>query len=295
MTEELKEKDIEKEEEQEEIVTGSLSNDNLDRVNRGEDIILEDDKEDELTEEKADKAAKAKEEEELEPDKDGNITISKENLDKLKKRVVDKEDHIKKIEEDNFNLREKKRAKVAELETQVKTLEEKLETASTTGDTKGTVEAMKEVDGVKEKLTEARQEEISAGNKVIIDKHTPDIQEIMPDIIELLKSDEAEEEVIEQFKNSPYLFDPGVVVNLAKRVAISKDLIKANDRIAVLEKEVAEAEKKPGSILKKIEEQTNKGTKMTGKSGGVVDESEDKGESIYSMSSEQLKKIERGK
>lgn len=325
MADDDKKEDIE-EEETEDIKVGDLSTENLLRVEKGEDIIEDDpgkkddddpdkkseeDKKKEEEDEKRfegkteeeikeikDKEVKDKEDEKekgnLKADEEGNVKIKKEDYDKLKKQVGDKEDHIKKIEEDNFKLRDTKRGRVAELEKTVVQLKADLEEAFTQGGEEAAT-AMEKLNEGKKELTTAQQEEIEVGNKLIIDKHAPDLMDLVPDIVELLKSDDAGDKVTGLFEKTPYLFDPGLVVNLAKRVQLSKDLIEKTTKIEGLEKEIETLKKKPGKILKKIEEQTNKGKKMTADSGGGKGDDDEKETSIYSKSSEELKKIERGK
>lgn len=300
-------KDIGNEEEFDESSILSLSNEDLQKAEKGQEIEkkVEDSKEDEKdkaekvdakdTKKEDDKKGDDKKEKDPEVDEEGNVKIKKEDYDKLKKRIDDKDAHIKNIEQDNFKLREKKRERVTELEDKVKTLEAELEEAWVVGGTEAAA-ALKKVEGAKTELSAAKTEEVQAGNKSVIDKFAPNYESLISDMTEMLKSDGAEDRIVEQFAKTPYMLDPGTAVNLAKRVELSKDLIKSNDRIVELEKEIETLKKKPGKILDEIEKNTNKGKKMTGSTGGgKVDGHDIIPTSIYSMTSEQLREAEKGK
>ena len=116
-------------------------------------------------------------------------------------------------------------------------------------------------------------------------KYVPKIKELLPDILVTLKADGETPEAIETFKNQMLLFPPALVIQMAKRVEQEK-------RVKELEAKLAEAEGRPGQMLKRINE-ASKLRPVGGKGGNGSRGTLTRGQ-LAKMNDEQLDAILKG-
>jgi hypothetical protein len=117
--------------------------------------------------------------------------------------------------------------------------------------------------------------------KATVQKHVPEFDSSINDIAEIMKNDGADEETLESFKKNPLVFTPAVLVNLAHRAKLVKEITK-------LKEEVASLKKTPSDIVSKINKATNASPVVTAKAGGSPKKATTNAKDIYKMSDEQL-------
>lgn len=120
----------------------------------------------------------------------------------------------------------------------------------------------------KEDLEGLHQQERVLRSRALVESNvTP--QEGLPEaMVECLKADGVDEEYIRAFQDNPYTTAlPGEIIQLAKRAEVLQVTRAAIKRIADLEVQLADAQKKPERLLSKVESALRSSPRVTGKSG----------------------------
>lgn len=97
-------------------------------------------------------------------------------------------------------------------------------------------------------------------NELTVKTIVPDIDDLIDSIADTALKDGATQETVRAFKNRPYNAPPDLVIQLAKRV-------KAEKEVETLKARIAELEKKPDDVLKKVEAAARTGKTLTAKTG----------------------------
>jgi len=241
----------------------SMSYEELSKISVGEP---ENEEEKEL--DKVETAQESEKEPEKEPVKE---TVSKEEYEKVLKRVKDQELFI--ARQGNEVGKARKELKEAREILEKKELE--------IGDNffSSPIESTKQLQAIEkeradidlqERKLQAR--EIVTKYREVITEHAPDFEENLSDIAKILLEEDHEDAVwVNEFKRNPYIvrgmpLDPGLLFQLNKRVSISKELTSLKAEVNKLTKENEELRKKPGKILSQIE-QASKHTMSSGTPG----------------------------
>lgn len=218
-------------------------------------------KEDKQTQEvKEEVKEEPKEEVKKEPLPD-EVKITKEEYDKLLKRIDEKEKFIQR-QADEVG---KRRKSEEQLRNEVYALKTQL-----AGEGVNHVEAMEIQNAIREReeqLSEAELRTITEFNRNTVRTFVPEPESLIDDMIELVKEDGQPEEAIRAFRDNPYKEPPGTLINLAKRAEMRKELRNKDAKIASLEAELAELKKEPKRVMEKIEKALKQEPMMTNKSG----------------------------
>lgn len=124
----------------------------------------------------------------------------------------------------------------------------------------------------------------------------PDFDTHVDDIVKIMREDGAQEGTINNFLEMPYAVSPATLLNLYKRVGLTKEngtLKSENER---LKKEVEELKAKPATILENIEKAANRRT-ITAASAGASSQPHNAVSSkpIHMMSRDELKQLQDSK
>ncbi len=81
----------------------------------------------------------------------------------------------------------------------------------------------------------------------------PDFEDKIDDIAEVLKEDKIDDTVINQFRSTPYLDQPALLVHIARRADTLKENRALKARVEELEKMVQSESDKRADVISKIE------------------------------------------
>ena len=196
-----------------------------------------------------------------EPPKEEPFTITKEEWEKTQKRLEEKEKFIQRQADEVGKRRkseEQLRQEVFNLKTQL------------AGDGVNHVEAMEIQNAIREReaqLTESELHTITEFNRNTVKSFVPETDNMLDDMAEILKEDGQVDEAIRAFRYNPYAESPGVVINLAKRAEMRKELRNKDAKIASLEAELASMKQEPKKVVEKIAKALKENPQMTNKSG----------------------------
>lgn len=205
---------------------------------------------------------------EPEPPKEEPFSVSKEEWDKLQKRLDEKEKFINRQADEVGKRRkseEQLRQEVFNLRTQL------------SGENVNHVEAMDIQNAIREReaqLDEAEIRTITEFNRNTVKSFVAEPESLMDEMIELAKEDGQTDESIRAFRDNIYREPPGTLINLAKRAEMRKEMrnkdaiIASKDaEIASLKAELETVRGKPKEVLKNIERALREPAQMTNKSG----------------------------
>jgi len=187
--------------------------------------------------------------------------VSKEEWEKVQKRLEEKEKFIQRQADEVGKRRkseEQLRQEVYALKTQL------------AGDGVNHVEAMEIQDAIREReaqLTEAELRTITEFNRNAVKTFIPEPESLLDDMVELLKEDGQDDGAIRMFRDNPYKESPGVLINLGKRAELRRESRNKDAKIASLEAELASLRGQPKEVLKKIEKALKEPSQMTNNSG----------------------------
>jgi len=187
--------------------------------------------------------------------------VSKEEWEKIQKRLEEKEKFIQRQADEVGKRRkseEQLRQEVYALKTQL------------AGDGVNHVEAMEIQDAIREReaqLTEAELRTITEFNRNTVKTFIPEPESLLDDMVELLKEDGQDDGAIRMFRDNPYKESPGVLINLGKRAELRRESRNKDAKIASLEAELASLRGQPKEVLKKIEKALKEPSQMTNNSG----------------------------
>ena len=187
--------------------------------------------------------------------------ITKEDYEKLLKRIDEKEKFIQRQADEVGKRRkseEQLRQEVYALKTQL------------AGEGLNHVEAMEIQNAIREReaqLSDVELRTITEFNRNTVKTFVPDAESLIDDMIELVKEDGQPEEAIRSFRDNPYKEPPGTLINLAKRAELRKELRNKDAKIASLEAELSELKKEPKKVVEKIKKALEQEPLMTNKSG----------------------------
>jgi len=187
--------------------------------------------------------------------------VSKEEWEKIQKRLEEKEKFIQRQADEVGKRRkseEQLRQEVYALKTQL------------AGDGVNHVEAMEIQDAIREReaqLTEAELRTITEFNRNTVKTFIPEPESLLDDMVELLKEDGQDDGAIRMFRDNPYRESPGVLINLGKRAELRRESRNKDAKIASLEAELASLRGQPKEVLKKIEKALKEPSQMTNNSG----------------------------
>ena len=196
--------------------------------------------------------------EELPPEE---FKVSKEEWEKIQKRLEEKEKFIQRQADEVGKRRkseEQLRQEVYALKTQL------------AGDGVNHVEAMEIQNAIREReaqLTEAELHTITEFNRNTVKTFIPEPESLLDDMVELLKEDGQDDGAIRMFRDNPYKESPGILINLGKRAELRKESRNKDAKIASLEAELASLRGQPKEVLKKIEKALKEPSQMTNNSG----------------------------
>lgn len=211
----------------------------------------------------------------------------KEKLAKLEKRLQDKEAFIAQRNQEIGLLRKQVRERLPEPDIDV-TDEEMIASPK-----EALKKALKQHEQRKleaqEKQTE-ETEQFKSQAREAISQWAPDFDERVPELVELMKADQAPESLLTQFRNDPVAtLNPAVTFQLIKRLELAK-------RVKDLEAKLEQANKRPADMVSKIQQAgrakpvaTN--TAPSPKSHNVLDNLTEA--DIDNMSAEDLVKLEK--
>jgi len=165
-------------------------------------------------------------------------------LELLEKRLKDKDDFINQRNAEVGLLRKQLREKQrAELDAEDETIDESALLDNPKEAIQRAVERAKKRDALEAEHKAESSNEMYAQNQRIIEQFVPNLSDVTPGIIEVLKSDGAPQEMISQFEQSPHtVFMAPLVIQLAKRAEMAT-------RIADLEKKIAKYEAGTAKIV----------------------------------------------
>ena len=187
--------------------------------------------------------------------------VTKEDYEKLLRRVDEKEKFIQK-QADEVG---KRRKSEEQLRNEVYTLKTQL-----AGDGVNHVEAMEIQNAIRERETqlgEAELRTITEFNRNTVKTFVQDPESLLDDMVEIVKEDGQPEEAIRAFRDNPYKEPPGTLINLAKRAELRRELRNKDARIASLEAELASSKSAPKDVVKKIEKALREPSQMSNNSG----------------------------
>ena len=187
--------------------------------------------------------------------------VSKEEWEKVQKRLEEKEKFIQR----QANEVGKRRKSEEQLRQEVYALKTQL-----AGDGVNHVEAMEIQDAIREReaqLTEAELRTITEFNRNTVKTFIPEPESLLDDMVELLKEDGQDDGAIRMFRDNPYKESPGVLINLGKRAELRRESRNKDAKIASLEAELASLRGQPKEVLKKIEKALKEPSQMTNNSG----------------------------
>lgn len=210
--------------------------------------------------------------EEVAPPED--VKITKEEYEKLLKRIDDKERFIQRQAQEVGQRRkseEQLRAEIFALEQ--KLVEKQYEPLEARA-------IQKELDAREAQLSEAEVSRRFEANRSTVKAFVPEPEAYMDDMVAILREDGQPDDAIREFQLNPYSEHPGVIVNLTKRAEAIRQIRNKDAEIASLKAEVAALKAKPQEVVKKIERALKQPTAMTNDSGqatsvhATVDESQ---------------------
>ena len=201
----------------------------------------------------------------VEEKKEGPATeefkVTKEEWDKTQKRLEEKEKFIQRQADEVGKRRkseEQLRQEVFNLKTQL------------AGDGVNHVEAMEIQNAIREReaqLSESELHTITEFNRNTVKSFVPETENLLDDMAEILKEDGQVDDAIRAFRYNPYSESPGVVINLAKRAELRRELRNKDAKIASLEAELASMKQEPKKVVEKIAKALKENPQMTNKSG----------------------------
>ena len=195
------------------------------------------------------------------PPKEEPFSVSKEDWDKLQRRLDEKEKFINRQADEVGKRRkseEQLRQEVFNLRTQL------------SGENVNHVEAMDIQNAIREReaqLDEAEIHTITEFNRNTVKSFVAEPESLMDEMIELAKEDGQTDESIRAFRDNIYREPPGTLINLAKRAEMRKEMRNKDAEIASLKAELESLKGKPKEVLKNIEKALREPTQMTNKSG----------------------------
>lgn len=219
-------------------------------INREDEPVKEDTP---VKEEEAKPAETTKVEEPVKPD---DITVLKTQVEKLEKRLKDKDDFINRRNAEIGELRKK-----ATLNREV--LSEKIFT-----DPVGAFQDMQVANDAQKEISRIETSQFIDINKKAVLDAMPNFETLKDTIFEIAKEDGLPEQNLAAFKENLYAEPAEVLYILGKR-AEQRIAINARDKeLSDLRNKIKELEGKPDALLQKIEKASNSNS-LTGKSGGA--------------------------
>ncbi len=174
------------------------------------------------------------------PEAQSKPTDLEERLAKLEKQLKDKEAFINQRNQEIGQLRKQVLAKESErLAQDVEPSEEEI-----LKDPKAAVQ--KAIERAKEKEELARQQQDAARQEAIeqstqiLHKLVPSFEQDKAAILEVMKADGAEAQIIEQFDRNPVSLHPAVVYQLQKRAEMHREIQALKEKLNAEPKKVAE-------------------------------------------------------
>jgi hypothetical protein len=196
-----------------------------------------------------------------EPPKEEPFIVTKDEWEKLQKRLEEKEKFIQRQAAEVGKRRkseEQIRSELLTLQTQLQERwNEPLEATQIQG-------AIRERE---KQLNEAELQTITEFNRNTVKTFVPEHESLIDDMVELVKEDGQPEDAIRAFRDNPYKEPPGTLINLAKRAELRRELRNKDAKIASLEAELVALRKEPKEVLKKIEKTLREPSQMTNNSG----------------------------
>lgn len=142
---------------------------------------------------------------------------------------------------------------------------------------------------------EAQLAQYEAKTKEELGRYTNDFETAINDIGEVLTADKVPADIIADFKRHPYRYPPDFLHSLQQRAKLTKVNSALASENAQLKAKVADLEKKPDSLLQRIE-QASRQRGMTAKTGGAatVEIATPNNQQIHELSQEELRKLAYG-
>lgn len=215
----------------------------------------------ETAEEEVKEEIKEEVKEEVKEEPTEEFKVTKEDYDKLLKRIDEKEKFIQK-QADEVG---KRRKSEEQLRNEVYTLKTQL-----AGDGLNHAEAMEIQNEIREReaqLNESEIRTITEFNRNTVKTFVQDPESLLDDMVEIVKEDGQPEEAIRAFRDNPYKEPPGTLINLAKRAELRRELRNKDAKIASLEAELSAMKGQPKEVLKKIEKALKEPSQMSNNSG----------------------------
>lgn len=174
-----------------------------------------------------------------------SVDSLKEMVAKLQKQVQDKEAFILQRNQEIGLLR--KKAREAQPEPELDITDEEM-IASPKEALKKALKQHEQRKAEAQTQQEQEAQDFRRQAQEAISAWAPKYDETVPEIIELMKADQAPESLLSQFKSDPVAtLNPAVTFQLIKR-------IEAQRRIKELETQLAEAQKRPADMVSKIQQ-----------------------------------------
>lgn len=211
------------------------------------------------------------------------VKITKEEYDKLVKRIDEKERFIQRQAQEvgiRRKSEEQLRGEVFELQ---KSLELKW------GEPIEATKIQNEIRDRETQLQDAENRTRVENIRNVVKTYVPEPESLMDEMVILLKEDGNPEDSIRTFRDNPYSQPPGTLVNLAKRAELRKEGRNKDEKIASLEAEIQTLKGKPQETVKKIEKALKESPAMSNDSGQAtatkksVDETQ-----VHAMSDKEL-------
>ena len=189
------------------------------------------------------------------------VKITKDEWEKTQRRIEEKEKFIQR-QADEVG---KRRKSEEQLRQEIFNLKNQL-----TDVNMNHAQAMEIQDAIRARetqLSEAELRTITEFNRNSIKTVVPDADSLIDDMVDLVREDGVGDNEIRAFRDNPYMEPPGIVINLAKRAILRRELQNRDSKIAALEAELASLKTAPKDVVKKIEKALKEPSQMTNNSG----------------------------
>lgn len=191
------------------------------------------------------------------PPADEQVTVSKAEWEKMQKQVGEKEKFIGRQSSEIGMLRQKAQENLERIKQELSN-----GSIDMNADPLGAANKVVEYNNAKTEETRLEKEHYTAWVQEQVSRQLPKFEELLPDMVEILKADGYDSEVIKDFARSPYEDNPVILINLARRAEAMK-----TER--TLRAEVEELKKKPQAVVKGIEAAMKESRPMTASSGAA--------------------------
>jgi len=196
------------------------------------------------------------------PKEPETITVPKDEWEKVKKRVLDKETFIQKQAREIGDLRKAREQFTQEIE-QLKTIRNEAWNIDPDKAQRAAF-AIAQREG---SINQINAIESSEMNRQVVTQFQPDFDTVLPDIVQLVIEDGNDMADVEKFRVNPFAENPAVLVNLAKRAMDRKAITAKDAEITALKERIAKLEGKPAEVVKNIQKAMTQQKTITASSG----------------------------